>query len=49
MIATKEKDSGVSWSLLDDSFIQVVSGSFGKRQGLELLSDMGPFCHVVNL
>eukprot|EP00934_Nitzschia_sp_Nitz4_P000291 Nitzschia sp. Nitz4//scaffold125_size66327//10367//11317//NITZ4_006124-RA/size66327-processed-gene-0.42-mRNA-1//-1//CDS//3329534592//291//frame0 len=31
------------------SLVEVVSGSFGKRQGLELQSDMGPFCHVVEL
>ena len=47
--ASKEIDSEVSWSLLDDSFVRVVAGSFGKRQGLEIHSDMGPFCHVVNL
>jgi len=45
----KEKSSEVSWDLLDDSFIHVVAGSFGKRQGLEMESDMGPFCHVLNL
>jgi len=27
----------------------VVAGSFGKRQGLELQSDMGPFCHVFRI
>jgi hypothetical protein len=37
------------WELLDNSFIHVVAGSFGKRQGLVMESDMGPFCHVVNL
>lgn len=36
------------WSAaLEDSFCRVVSGSFGKRQGLELSSEMGPFCHVL--
>ena len=25
----------------------VLTGTFGKRQGLELQSDMGPFCHVI--
>lgn len=30
---------------LDPSFCHVVAGSFGKRQGLELRSDMGPFVH----
>ena len=34
---------------LDPSFIQFVTGSFGKRQGLELFSDMGPFCHIVDV
>lgn len=37
------------WCELDSSFLQVVAGTFGKRQGLELISDMGPFCHVLNL
>ena len=27
----------------------VVVGSFGMRQGLELQSDMGPFCHVLQI
>lgn len=30
---------------LDPEFCHVVAGSFGKRQGLELRSDMGPFVH----
>ena len=30
---------------LDSSFCQFVAGSFGKRQGLEFVSDMGPFVH----
>jgi hypothetical protein len=34
---------------LDPSFIQLVAGTFGKRQGLELYSDMGPFCHVIEI
>jgi hypothetical protein len=34
---------------LDPSFVQLVAGTFGKRQGLELQSDMGPFCHVVEI
>ena len=29
--------------------VTVVSGSFGKRQGLEFFSDMGPFCHTVRV
>jgi len=35
--------------IVDKSFIQVVAGSFGMRQGLEIQSDMGPFCHVVEI
>ena len=35
--------------VVDPSFVQLVAGSFGKRQGLELVSDMGPFCHVIEL
>lgn len=38
-----------NWSAIDDSFCKVVSGSFGMRQGLEFQSDMGPFCHVLQL
>jgi hypothetical protein len=34
---------------LDPSFIQLITGTFGKRQGLEIQSDMGPFCHVVEI
>ena len=34
---------------LDPSFVRLIAGSFGKRQGLELVSDMGPFCHVIEL
>ena len=30
---------------LDPTFCHVVTGSFGKRQGLEFNSDMGPFVH----
>jgi hypothetical protein len=48
-VATCEQETVVSWDLLDDSFIQIVAGSFGKRQGIEMESDMGPFCHVLNL
>jgi D-Tyr-tRNAtyr deacylase len=36
-------------SALDPAFLHVVAGSFGKRQGLEMKSDMGPFCHVLQL
>jgi hypothetical protein len=34
---------------LDDSFVCLIKGTFGKRQGLEIFSDMGPFCHVIEL
>lgn len=34
------------WEDVSNSFCPVLVGSFGKRQGLELQSDMGPFCHV---
>lgn len=34
---------------LDLSFLQLIKGTFGRRQGLELQSDMGPFCHVVEI
>eukprot|EP00539_Tryblionella_compressa_P018006 CAMPEP_0178841580 /NCGR_PEP_ID=MMETSP0746-20121128/15014_1 /TAXON_ID=913974 /ORGANISM="Nitzschia punctata, Strain CCMP561" /LENGTH=107 /DNA_ID=CAMNT_0020504787 /DNA_START=1 /DNA_END=328 /DNA_ORIENTATION=+ len=43
--STKTKNS----PSLDSSFVQLVAGSFGKRQGLEIVSDMGPFCHVIEL
>ena len=38
---------------LDEFFVQhaphVVAGSFGKRQGVVLHADMGPFCHTLQL
>ncbi|KAG7354463.1 D-tyrosyl-tRNAtyr deacylase [Nitzschia inconspicua] len=34
---------------LDPNFVHLVAGSFGKRQGLEMVSDMGPFCHVIEI
>lgn len=34
---------------LDESFCHFVKGSFGKRQGLEFSSDMGPFVHSFNV
>lgn len=37
----------VDWSLLTS--IQIVAGTFSGRQGLEIASDMGPFCHVINI
>lgn len=47
--AAEQTGSQIDWSLLDDSFVHIVAGSFGKRQALEMESDMGPFCHVLNL
>lgn len=35
--------------ILDPQLIRIISGTFGKRQGLEFSSDMGPFCHIINL
>jgi len=43
------QQSGDRWTVLDPSFCHVVAGSFGKRQGLNLRSDMGPFCHVLQV
>uniref|UniRef100_A0A7S4JXY6 Uncharacterized protein n=2 Tax=Odontella aurita TaxID=265563 RepID=A0A7S4JXY6_9STRA len=34
---------------LDPGFISVIGGTFGNLQALDLSSDMGPFCHVLNL
>ena len=34
---------------LDPNFLHIVAGTFGKRQGLTMTSDMGPFCHVVQI
>lgn len=42
-------DSVSQETRLDPSFVQLVAGTFGKRQGLEVLSDMGPFCHVIDI
>jgi len=39
--------STVDWDTVLQS--PVVAGSFGKRQGLEIKSDMGPFCHVLQV
>lgn len=46
---TKANASDVMRTSLDPSFVHVVSGSFAMRQGLEITSDMGPFCHVLDL
>jgi hypothetical protein len=29
--------------------VEVVAGTFGTRQGIAIESDMGPFCHIVNI
>mmetsp|Transcript_38284 Transcript_38284/g.84057 ORF Transcript_38284/g.84057 Transcript_38284/m.84057 type:complete len:112 (+) Transcript_38284:732-1067(+) len=34
---------------LDPNYIRVVSGTFGNLQALSFNSDMGPFCHLVNV
>eukprot|EP00816_Leptocylindrus_hargravesii_P001939 CAMPEP_0196814014 /NCGR_PEP_ID=MMETSP1362-20130617/40794_1 /TAXON_ID=163516 /ORGANISM="Leptocylindrus danicus, Strain CCMP1856" /LENGTH=407 /DNA_ID=CAMNT_0042190495 /DNA_START=141 /DNA_END=1364 /DNA_ORIENTATION=- len=50
---SKEKGSGGEDTFkalhLDDAFISIIPGTFGNLQALHLSSDMGPFCHVVNL
>eukprot|EP00814_Leptocylindrus_danicus_P013319 CAMPEP_0116005532 /NCGR_PEP_ID=MMETSP0321-20121206/1217_1 /TAXON_ID=163516 /ORGANISM="Leptocylindrus danicus var. danicus, Strain B650" /LENGTH=398 /DNA_ID=CAMNT_0003473969 /DNA_START=148 /DNA_END=1344 /DNA_ORIENTATION=- len=50
---SKEKGSGGEDTFkalhLDDTFISIIPGTFGNLQALHLSSDMGPFCHVVNL
>ena len=47
----KSKGSITSTSKLasDKMFIDVITGTFGKLQALEISSDMGPFCHVFDL
>ena len=32
-----------------NKLVTIVAGSFGKRQGIEIYSDMGPFCHIVEI
>jgi hypothetical protein len=34
---------------LDERFVNVVTGTFGNRQALSFESDMGPFCHLLNI
>jgi hypothetical protein len=42
--------ASIDWGdLLDGTVCPVVAGSFGKRQGLEFQSDMGPFCHLFHI
>lgn len=38
-----------SFDQLSPTFLQLIRGSFGKRQALEFQSDMGPFSHVVEI
>jgi hypothetical protein len=49
--ANKEDEiTAADWkTILDPSLCTVVAGSFAMRQGLELQSDMGPFCHVLQI
>ena len=46
---SQDNNAQPDWGLLDASFIHVVPGSFGKLQALDMNSDMGPFCHVLNI
>jgi hypothetical protein len=40
----------IDWDgILEPQFCRVLAGTFGKRQGLKLESDMGPFCHVLRV
>jgi len=48
-VTNKPKSETADWSLLNPASCTVVGGTFGARQGLEICSDMGPFCHVVSL
>lgn len=53
VIIEKEQGSGPppsQWEdSLDPSFCHFIAGSFGKRQGLEFRSDMGPFVHTFEI
>jgi len=43
-------DEQLLWDdVMEPSYCPVIAGSFGKRQGLEIKSDMGPFCHVLQV
>ena len=45
-IATQETSPPEQYDdSLDPAFCHFIKGSFGKRQGLEFISDMGPFVH----
>lgn len=45
----EEQKKGKSGPVLDPSFARVFAGTFGMRQGVTFQSDMGPFCHVIEL
>jgi activator of HSP90 ATPase len=52
-ISTTTNES-YNWEALElqpfiKSHINIVAGTFGKRQGIFIQSDMGPFCHVVQI
>jgi hypothetical protein len=48
--ANQSSEPDLSWlSTPDTDWCTVVVGSFGKRQGLEVFSDMGPFCHTLQI
>ena len=34
---------------LDERFVNIVTGTFGNLQALSFESDMGPFCHLLNI
>lgn len=43
---TTEEDIALK---LDPRYVRVVAGTFGNLQALSFNSDMGPFCHLVNV
>lgn len=44
------KQQEANWTnAVDPSFVNIVAGTFGKRQSLEFFADMGPFCHVIQV
>jgi hypothetical protein len=47
LVALDEEKQPPDWSLL--TTVQILAGTFGGRQGLEIVSDMGPFCHLVSI
>ena len=36
-------------AVLDHTFLNLINGTYGRLQSLEIMSDMGPFCHVIDL